>query len=292
MEVTRQQNKSKGWVFTLNNPTVDDVNLLLNVEKETTYLIYGIETGIQGTLHWQGFCRFNFTTGLARCRQLLPRAHWEVQRGTTKQAIDYCKKDGKFFEWGEPPLSAGDKTKQVWSNIIAAAERGDIEYIKQEQPGIYFRYHERIISMRVRNPGILPGDSLPHEWWYGPTGTGKSRAVWDLYPDHYQKDLNKWWDGYDGQDVVVIEEWAPKNECTASYLKKWADRYPFSGQIKGGTLQKIRPRKIIVTSNWTIEECFPDEQDQEPLKRRFTVKYFPTMFRPVFVNTPDPDFHF
>ena len=65
-----------------------------------------------------------------------------------------------------------------------------------------------------------------------------------------------------------------QNECTGSQLKIWADRYPFSAQIKGGTLLKIRPTKLIVLSNYEMEECFPNEADLLPLKRRFTIKRF------------------
>jgi len=98
--------------------------------------------------------------------------------------------------------------------------------------------------------------------------------VYLQYPNHFQKELNKWWCGYKGEEVVAIEEWSPKNECTGSQLKIWADRYPFTGQIKGGSLKKIRPKKIIVLSNYTIEECFPAKEDHLPLKRRFKVTMF------------------
>lgn len=38
--------------------------------------------------------------------------------------------------------------------------------------------------------------TLEHEWIWGEPGTGKTRGVWDKYPDLYVKNLNKWWDGY------------------------------------------------------------------------------------------------
>lgn len=275
-----RQARSRGWCFTVNNPTLGDELGLSELKEAADYVIYGEEVGESGTPHYQGYAHFKFPQTLTRVRGLLERAHWEPQRGTTNQAIEYCKKDGHFHESGEPPKSAGDKSKELWRAVIAAAERGDMEWIKCEQPGIYLRFHERLRTLRTRTPTILRGSVLPHEWWYGPTGTGKSRTVWDLYPAHFQKELNKWWDGYEDEDVVVIEEWSPKNECTASFLKIWADRYPFTGQIKGGTLHKIRPKKIIVTSNYTIEECFPDPQDHLPLLRRFKVKHFSTFFQP------------
>jgi len=46
-------------------------------------------------------------------------------------------------------------------------------------------------------------------------------------------------------------------EHLASRLKQWADRYPFDGEIKGGKIEGIRPAKVIVLSNYTIEQCFP-----------------------------------
>ena len=76
-------------------------------------------------------------------------------------------------------------------------------------------------------------------------------------------------------EVVAIEEWSPKNDLTASALKKWADRYPFPGEIKGGCLQGLRPKKIIVLSNYTPEQCFLNQEDLGPILRRFTVIKFP-----------------
>lgn len=62
------------------------------------------------------------------------------------------------------------------------------------------------------------------------------------------------------------------------FIKIWADRYPFSPEIKGSTIKKIRPEKIIVLSNYTIDECFEKVQDREPIKRRFKVVNFYNFF--------------
>lgn len=212
---------------------------------------------------------------MGRLKLLLTRAHVEPQRGTCNQAINYCKKDGQFVEWGQPPEHGGGSTqRERWRTLIELAEQGNMQRIRDEFPSEYFRYHERIKSLRIRDSIPINGP-LDHEWWYGPTGTGKSSTLWNMFPGHYAKELNKWWDGYNDEEVVAIEEWAPKNECTASFLKVWADRYPFPAQIKGGSLKKIRPRKIIVLSNYTIEQCFPALEDREPIKRRFKVVHFP-----------------
>lgn len=42
-------------------------------------------------------------------------------------------------------------------------------------------------------------DNLENYWFYGPTGTGKSKRVRDTWgADLYIKNPNKWWDGYTG----------------------------------------------------------------------------------------------
>lgn len=240
------------------------------------YLTWGEETGESGTFHFQGYVRFPHAITQNRLKELLPRAHLEVQRGSCHQAIEYCHKDGRFFEYGERP-GVKRTSKEQWAFCIDAAERGDLESIRSEYPGLYVRYLERWRSLRKRSPRLLDGE-LTHEWWVGPTGTGKSRTLWEMYPDHYAKELNKWWDGYEGQDVVAIEEWCPKNECTASFLKIWADRYPFPAQIKGGSLRQIRPKKVIVLSNYEMEQCFLSTEDLDPMKRRFKVVRFPLFF--------------
>lgn len=276
MPTQRQPTKARGYCFTINNPEPQDSLDLENLREAAAYVIYGQEVGEEGTPHYQGYCYFQFPVSFTRVKSILQRAHIEAQRGSIQQAIAYCEKDGLWQEFGERP---GQKrtSKEQWTFCIEAAERGDLESIKSEYPGMYVRYLERWRSLRRRDRRPMDGD-LTHEWWVGPTGSGKSRHLWSMYPTHYAKELNKWWDGYEDQEVVAIEEWCPKNECTASFLKIWADRYPFPAQIKGGNLKNIRPRKIIVLSNYELEQCFPNVEDLDPMKRRFQVVRFPLFF--------------
>lgn len=274
-----QVNKYRGFCVTINNPVDQDEWDWARLKSVCQYCTYGEEVGEGGTNHWQGFVYFKDRVVERTVRRLLPRAHVEPMRGSINQAIDYCHKDGVFTEFGDKPDGGGrDAQSGHWGWLVEHAEKGMLDAIKERFPSYYVRYYERLRALRRRSLPILDGE-LAHEWWYGPTGTGKSRTLWEMYPNHYQKELNKWWCGYQDQDVVAIEEWAPKNECTASFLKIWADRYPFTAQVKGGTLVGIRPKKIIVLSNYTIDQCFPNEEDALPLKRRFKVRHFPEMFR-------------
>jgi len=268
--------RSRAWCFTINNPTGWDTSDLENAIAQAQYLIKGNEVGENGTPHWQGYIYFKQRKSFSQIRQWLPRAHLEKARGTHSQAIQYCKKDGNWQEWGTMPVGpAGQKDK--WKEVLQLARSGKLEEIEDKYPAIFLRYHSKLLGLhKPERPIIL--DNLENEWWFGATGTGKSRTLWSLYPTHFQKSLNKWWDGYSGEDVVAIEEWSPKNECTSSQLKIWADRYPFCAEIKGGTLQKIRPKKIIVLSNYSIDDCFVNSQDLEPIKRRFKIKEFFSLY--------------
>lgn len=272
LKIQMSNARSRGWCFTINNYTGWDEAEVEALERSSTYGVVGKEIGEQGTPHLQGFVRFEHPTAFTRIKALLTRAHIEPQRGSIHQASEYCKKDGDFHEWGTIPNTKRN-AKERWAWIIERAEAGDMDAIKDEYPGEYLRLYDRLRSLRQRREGIL--ESLQNEWWYGPTGTGKSRKIWEDYPNHYGKQLNKWWDGYCDEETVVIEEWCPKNEMTASNLKIWADRYPFNAEIKGGQLRKIRPRRIIITSNYTIDQCFEKEEDREPIKRRFKIVHFP-----------------
>jgi len=274
-----QVGKSRDFVFTLNNYTEDDKRSLEQLPHNADYLIYGEEIGEEGTHHLQGFIQYKHPISFRVCKNALgERFHIEKRRGTIQQAIDYCKKDGKYYHVGDPQRISSATQKQIWQELIKLSENNELDIIKERYPSYYFRYYEKILSFSKGSSNII--EELSNEWWYGQTGTGKSYRLWQQYPDHYQKELNKWWDHYQGQSVVAIEEWCPKNEVTASALKIWSDRYPFTGQIKGGTLQRIRPQKIIVLSNYSIEQCFTNEEDREPIKRRFKEVYFPFQFKP------------
>jgi hypothetical protein len=268
--------KTRNFTFTINNPTISDDLELEILKDHAEYYIYGRETGELGTPHYQGFVRFRHPVRNTRVSSLLTRARIDRALGTAWDNFVYCSKDGDFVEHGQRPEQKGNK-KQQWREIIRLAEEGKVEEIKENYPHAYFLHHKKILDLRRRGSGIIDGD-LENEWWVGPTGTGKSRRLWNLYPEHYSKALNKWWDGYEDEEVVAIEEFNPDaGKWLSSFMKIWADRYPFSPEIKGGQLKKIRPKKIIVLSNYTPDECFEKDQDLLPIKRRFKVVHFESL---------------
>lgn len=262
---------SRNWCFTQNN-YLECHKKVLDL-LECRYLVYGEEVGESGTPHLQGFVAFDGMKRLAGVRKILPAAHWEVAKGTAEQAAMYCKKDGKFVERGEVPSRkrAGAAEIERWDEAREAAKKGRFEDIPSD---IFIRYYNslhKIAADAQPKPESLP--TLDFWWFCGPTGSGKSLAARTENPDYYIKNINKWWDGYQDQPCVIIEEWDPTYSYMASFLKQWADHHPFAAEVKGGS-RCLRPARIIITSNYSITDCFPNSADHEPLLRRFQVREF------------------
>ena len=84
----------KDWVFTLNNPTIEEENALAAFLSGTS-VRYGIvqrEVGDLGTPHLQGYFELRRARAFSTVRAMLPRFHVEPRRGTRDQARDYCRK--------------------------------------------------------------------------------------------------------------------------------------------------------------------------------------------------------
>lgn len=112
--------QSQSWCFTINNYSDNDLERLSTIvqNESAVYIIFGKEIGESGTPHLQGFIRFNSKKRVGGVKAILGCvAHVEVAR-QPKAAIEYCKKDGDFKEFGVYVLEQG--------------KRNDIETIKKE----------------------------------------------------------------------------------------------------------------------------------------------------------------
>lgn len=251
------------------------------------YHIYGYETcPTTGRKHLQGFIIFHNKVTWQTALNLMPEnIHLEASNKPSEYNIKYCKgltrdkRPNKFWESGNNPVTPGEGEKERWKRARENAEKGNWDEIPDD---IYIRYYGNLKRIYTEKQIIpLPISEMDFHWYWGPTGTGKSTKARNENPNYYLKGINKWWDNYDNQDTVLIEEWGPMDigaeRIMGHYLKQWCDHHPFQAETKGG-MKMIRPKKIIITSNYPIEECFHDENILEPLKRRLKIEYFHNFF--------------
>ena len=264
--------RSRNWVFTLNNYNDDEEAHIQSAECK--YLVYGREVGESGTPHLQGYVAFVNAVKLGTLKQKIsPRAHFEVAR-SFQEAIDYCKKDGNIFEKGTPPASQkrkGELCQELYEGAFQLAKEGRFEEIPEPLRTRHWGTYLRIAGRYQSAPSSQ--EELDFHWFFGASGTGKSRTAREENPGAFLKLPNKWWDGYVDQECVIIDEWSPSHSVLADHLKRWADHHAFSAEIKGGTIT-IRPKRIIITSNYSMEECFSESAALAPLLRRFTKREF------------------
>lgn len=272
--------RARSWCFTHNNYEEDDERRYS--ELDCAHIVYGREVGAEGTRHLQGYIRFASAKTGRRVIVLLPGCHLSVARDIAA-SIEYCKKDGDVYERGTTVVPAearvrgssrgGAATAQRWEDAYAAAREGRIEDIPAE---IRFKYSQAIDKIRLKQLSDDCPDSiavLDNHWLWGPTGTGKSTLARAENPGAYFKMRNKWWDGYQYEPVVIIDDLDPTHEqWIQAFLKDWADHHKFRCEIKG-TAAVIRPTRIVVTSQYRIRDIFKDPESVAALERRFQERY-------------------
>jgi hypothetical protein len=268
----------RGWCFTWNNYPDDYRDTLDGIECR--YICFGEEVAPDtGTPHIQGYVYYANNKTLSAVRRQIPGAHLSVAHGNAKQNRDYCGKlrpedeepNAVFIERGDIPLSSADKgelERARYDRAWSLAKAGDIETVDAD---IRVRLYSSLRRIeRDYMPAVERLEGVCGLWVYGRSGCGKTRAVLDAYPECYPKPRNQWWDGYQREPVVLLDDVDKFDVRLGGQLKHWADAAPFIGEVKGGSV-KIRPSKLIVTSQYKIEDIWEDAETREALLRRFQV---------------------
>lgn len=276
--------KSKCWCFTLNNYSEEDYQKIYDWDCQ--YIILGREVGESGTPHIQGYVEFNSKRHFSALIKIDSRIHWEVRKGTSKEAADYIKANPEkpnptFQERGQRTMTQeekGEAGKRKWDEYWTAATEGRLMDIDAKVRLNMYGTLKKI----ERDFMVKPADlERPCAFWiYGESGCGKTTYARKSYPDHFIKKPDRWWDGFNNQEAVIVEDLDPWKAKEIIYeLKMWTDKYSFTADIKGGTVW-IRPKIVVITSQYTIEQCFvhADQATIDAITRRCKIVHYSRNF--------------
>jgi len=202
-----------------------------------------------GREHIQGYAEFKTKVEWDIVKSVFDKAHVDPRRGTQKQAIDYCTKKESQIEpgwnWGTMhKQGARNDLKRLQEQII---EGDSLEKVADDNFDAYIKYTrgiDKYIWIKSKDRSEMPNITII----WGKSGVGKTRLAHEMHKDIYHKEDNKWWDGYEQNECILIDDFDNSWEWKRAYWLKLLDRYPLNGEIKGGTV-KINSPNIIITSN-------------------------------------------
>lgn len=195
---------AKRWCFTLNNPICYPLKT-----EAMDYLIYQLEEGENKTPHLQGYVEFMQRKRLGQIKNMpgWEGMHLEVAKGKPDQNKAYCSKEPRLegpYEFGHIEAVQG-KRKDLDGVYDMIKDGATLEEICDKHPLAYIKYYRGIQEAKRLK--------VAKRHWktrctviIGGSGMGKSHMATNEWGKAYLKSPDKWWDDYDQDEVVVMDE--------------------------------------------------------------------------------------
>ncbi len=266
-----KQLRSKNWVFT-DFELLDLQAIWSSNEDIIKFMGWGEEICPKTKKkHYQGWIQMKNQKTMSGLKRMFgsKKTHWEPMQGTPEDSEKYCQKDGKY-------QCAGKFTTQGCRN--------DLEEIKLEldtdvrmidiakahfpqflQYGRAWKQY-RTLLQEEKTRDFRKVEVIVHA---GTTGTGKTRVAMESEPGIF-KILGcqlRWWDGYEGQKTICIDEYA--NQIKITELLPLLDGYQMRLETKGGFTYAAWTKVYMTTNLPMLHEQAIDEH-KAALKRRIS----------------------
>lgn len=272
--------------------------------SEVRGYVYQLEQGKEGTPHYQGYVEFKSAIRFSTLKQKMPAANWtqilqapaEGGDSIRQRNVKYCTKlKGRL----EPPvcsdpawlLSNGQGKRSDLDEVCEMVTNGATDReIALKAPKTFARMYRGLRELRsVLDDGRELRPVTVYFMW-GPTGIGKSsgtslflRNVLGLERKDYftwsPKSTGNWWDGYQTQDWVFIDELDAGSIPIDQMLRTLdptgdAVRVP----VHGGQVH-LHAHNFIICCNKPVEDLYPpgrngqhgpSERQLDALRRRLT----------------------
>jgi len=296
----------------------DDTDFLESwYNDKCSYLVYGEEIcPTTDTKHLQVYFELNNAMSFKAIQKKFCHCHCEQRRGTPKQAAGYCKKNTDKLPDGDPRTAEvwfpripggnepwftiensywigaefgtishqGDRTDL--KNVADALAQGhNVRHIVEQHTSTYIKFHkgiERARSFMIHPRDLKDRPEVIVRW--GPTNCGKSESArlidWPDVPHWVWDPASKhWFDGYDGEDKIIIEEF--RSHIPFRELLTLLDRYECKREFKGGMINVVASKFVITSpthpSSWYNNLGYGEGRLDQLLKSRITkvIEHFP-----------------
>lgn len=250
----------RSWCFTTYQEPI-------TTWKNIRYLIYQKEQcPSTNRIHYQGYCELNKSARLVTMKKYVGQGHYERRQGTRDQARAYCQKEDSRLEQPKEigtwlTTNQSNTASGTRSDLIATATAiqtgATMTQLAENHPTVMMKYPRGTLLLRQiaqqKHANQRMRVDLKVTVYWGETGTGKTRKVYENQPindlfklDRASNNGNVWWDGYDGQRVLLIDDfygWIKYGQ-----LLNILDIYPLRLDVKGA-FTWANWEEVYITSN-------------------------------------------
>jgi hypothetical protein len=286
----------RAWLLTINLEKKNDRKEVLKVERSLKakaenynwFCFRGFKGQKKERNHFHIAFYSDSPIRFDTIKKAYPRAHIEFKSkaSTYEQVREYTLKDGAHEGKEEPitePFEQGllPKDEQGKRNDLEEAKNialtGATESEALEKcPSVIARYSQFYGKLRNSFLSKKYGESMRKNlmcfYVFGPTGTGKTFSIYDTYGYkncYVVSDYKHPFDNYDGQDVLVFDEFYSEN-LEINTMLKVLDPYPV--QLPARYSNKIACfTKVFVISNLKLEDQYRFSQAQLAFYDRFAM---------------------
>lgn len=289
--------RSNTWytrvVFTLNNYTQEEYDWIISQFSNCCkWLCVGKEVAPEtGTPHLQGACILKKQVRRSTFANYIgfKRAWHHQMNGEPSDSQAYCMKEKvletDFFESGEMPQNR-QGTRNDLKSVVTRMLAGETvsSMIHEVDPAVaVVKFHRGLnhLESKLAKPRGEPPKIF---WFWGPTGTGKTRTAYELAqhfgfgPDDIWESLEslKWFDGYAEHKYAIVDDFRARQVKNFEKFLRLLDRYPYKVPVKGDFVN-WNPSVIVITCPYEPSKAFATRaeflpEDMEQLYRRITVK--------------------
>ena len=277
--------RHRSWLLTIKS---DDISFEELKEKLSEYTYIGQKEKGEKTNyeHYQIYIEHKNPIKFETLKNKFPTGHFEIRRGTKRQAYEYCTKEetriGEVFGNGEIDLEDNQgkrKDIEILYNMIMLEDKTPSQVIL-EYPcaGRYLNYidrlyNEKLFSIYRSKLRLELKENVFYIW--GDPNTNKTRYVYDKhgYEDVYRvTDYKHPFDEYRAESVLVFDEF--NSQLKIEQMLNLLDIYPY--KLPCRYVNKIACyTTVYIISNLPFNEQYTDIQLKHPkqfqaLKRRIS----------------------